>query len=95
MSAYQAFAATESFHPLGNDEREALLAKTHETAANSLFDPFKTSSILDGTADNAQWLGEEPPEIRERRRERRMLMMLEWGSTRSEFVGDVCSFCYA
>src|SRR5207248_1353960 len=30
----QAFAAVESFHPLSNDEREALLAKTRETAAN-------------------------------------------------------------
>ena len=61
----QAFAAVESFHPLSNDEREALLAKTRETAANGHFEPFKTSSIFDGTAENPQWLGEEPPEIRE------------------------------
>jgi aryl-alcohol dehydrogenase-like predicted oxidoreductase len=61
----QAFAAVESFHPLSNDEREALLAKTRETAANGHFEPFKTSSIFDSTAENPQWLGEEPPEIRE------------------------------
>ena len=61
----QAFAAVESFHPLSNDEREALLAKTCEAAANGRFEPFKTSSIFDGTAENPQWLGEEPPEIRE------------------------------
>jgi len=61
----QAFAAVESFHPLSNDEREALLAKTREAAANGRFEPFKTSSIFDGTAENPQWLGEEPPEIRE------------------------------
>src|SRR5438105_4578779 len=60
----QAFAAVESFHPLSNDEREALLAKTRETAANGHFEPFKTSSIFDGTAENPQWLGEDPPEIR-------------------------------
>jgi len=61
----QAFAAAESFHPLSNDEREALLAKTREAAANGHFEPFKTSSIFDSTAENPQWLGEEQPEIRE------------------------------
>jgi aryl-alcohol dehydrogenase-like predicted oxidoreductase len=61
----QAFAAVESFHPLSTDEREALLAKTREAAANGHFEPFKTSSIFDGTAKNPQWLGEEPPELRE------------------------------
>jgi len=61
----QAFAAVESFHPLSNDERDALLAKTRVAAANGHFEPFKTSSIFDGTAENPQWLGEEPPKIRE------------------------------
>jgi aryl-alcohol dehydrogenase-like predicted oxidoreductase len=60
----QAFEVVESFHPLGTDEREALLAKTREAAANGRFEPFKTSSIFDGTAENPQWLGEEPPEVR-------------------------------
>jgi aryl-alcohol dehydrogenase-like predicted oxidoreductase len=61
----QALAAVESFHPLSTDEREALLARTREAAANGRFEPFKTSSIFDGTAENPEWLGEEPPEIRE------------------------------
>jgi aryl-alcohol dehydrogenase-like predicted oxidoreductase len=61
----QAFAAVESFHPLSNEEREALLAKTRKAAANGRFEPFKTSSIFDGTAENPEWLGEEPREIRE------------------------------
>ena len=61
----QAFAAIESFHPLSNGEREALLAKTREAAANGRFEPFKTSSIFDSTAENPAWLGEEPREIRE------------------------------
>ena len=60
----QAFLATESFHPLSNDERDALLTKTREAAATGRFEPFKTSSIFDGTAENPQWLGEEPAEIR-------------------------------
>jgi aryl-alcohol dehydrogenase-like predicted oxidoreductase len=61
----QAFAAVESFHPLSNDEREALLAKTRDAAANGDFEPFKTSSIFDGTAENPEWLGEEPTELQE------------------------------
>ncbi len=35
-----------------------------EAAANGRFEPFKTSSIFDGTAENPQWLGEEPAEVR-------------------------------
>ena len=56
----QAFAAIESFHPLSHEERNALLAKTRAAAATGQFEPFKTSSIFDGTAQNPQWLGEEP-----------------------------------
>jgi aryl-alcohol dehydrogenase-like predicted oxidoreductase len=61
----QAFEAVESFHPLTNDERDALLAKTHEAATTGRYEPFKTTSIFDGTAQNPQWLGEEPPEVRQ------------------------------
>lgn len=61
----QAFAVAESFHPLSDDERNALLRKTREAAANGRFEPFKTTSLFDGTAENPEWLGDEPPEIRE------------------------------
>jgi len=61
----QAFAAAESFHPLSDDERDSLLRKTRAAAAKGKFEPFKTSSIFDSTADNPEWLGEEPPEVRE------------------------------
>src|SRR3989449_5011642 len=40
----QAFSAVESFHPLSNDELDALLAKTREAAATGRFEPFKISS---------------------------------------------------
>jgi aryl-alcohol dehydrogenase-like predicted oxidoreductase len=60
----QAFSAVESFHPLSNAERDALLARTREAAATGRFEPFKTSSIFDGTAENPRWLGEEPAELR-------------------------------
>ena len=59
----QAFEAIESYHPLSVDERDALLAKTRAAAATGQFEPFKTSSIFDGTAQNPQWLGEEPAEL--------------------------------
>ena len=49
----------------GDDEREVLLRKTRAAAAKGEFEPFKTSSIFDGTAENPEWLGEEPPAIRE------------------------------
>src|SRR5215210_7078908 len=37
----QAFEAVESFHPLSNDERDKLLAKTAEAAATRRYEPFK------------------------------------------------------
>jgi len=61
----QALAAAESFQPLSSAERDALLRKTRDAAAKGEFEPFKTSSIFDATATNPQWLGDEPPEIRE------------------------------
>jgi aryl-alcohol dehydrogenase-like predicted oxidoreductase len=60
----QAFVAVRTFHPLGNQELDALLAKTASAANAGRFEPFKTTSIFDGTAFNPQWLGEEPPEVR-------------------------------
>jgi aryl-alcohol dehydrogenase-like predicted oxidoreductase len=61
----QAFAAIESFHPLSDEEVEVLLRKTASAAATGRFEPFKTTSIFDGTAENPQWLGEEPEEFQQ------------------------------
>jgi aryl-alcohol dehydrogenase-like predicted oxidoreductase len=61
----QAFAAVESFHPLSDEERNVLLAKTRQAAADGRFEPFKTSSIFDGTSEHPEWLGEEPRELQE------------------------------
>jgi aryl-alcohol dehydrogenase-like predicted oxidoreductase len=60
----QAITAVESFHPLTGEERKALLERTRTAAAKGEFEPFKTSSIFDGTAENPKWLGEEPTEVR-------------------------------
>jgi len=61
----QALAASDSFHPLDDAARESLLAKTRAAAAKGEFEPFKTSSIFDGTAQNLEWLGEEPEQLQE------------------------------
>jgi hypothetical protein len=61
----QAFEAVRTFHPLSRQELDALLAKTALAAARGEFEPFKTTSIFDSTAQNPQWLGEEPPEVQQ------------------------------
>lgn len=59
----QAVKAVTSFKPFTPKQLEALLAKTAKAAARGKFEPFKTSSIYDGTASNPEWLGEEPKEL--------------------------------
>jgi aryl-alcohol dehydrogenase-like predicted oxidoreductase len=61
----QAFAAMRTFHPLTEDELNGLLAKTTAAAMTGHFEPFKTTSIFDGTAAHPEWLGEEPKELLE------------------------------
>jgi aryl-alcohol dehydrogenase-like predicted oxidoreductase len=61
----QAFTAVRTFHPFSDDELDALLAKTSAAAVNGRFEPFKTTSIFDGTAQHPEWLGEEPPEVQQ------------------------------
>jgi aryl-alcohol dehydrogenase-like predicted oxidoreductase len=61
----QAFEAIRTYHPLSGTERGAILAKTREAAAKGKYEPFKTSSVYDGTAQNNAWLGEEPERIQE------------------------------
>src|SRR6266478_4705741 len=52
----QAFAAVRTFHQLGKQELDLLLSKTAKAAATGRYEPFKTTSIFDGTAQNPQWL---------------------------------------
>ena len=61
----QAFEAMRTFHPLGEGELDALLAKTSAAAVSGRFEPFKTTSIFDGTAQHPEWLGEEPPAVQQ------------------------------
>lgn len=56
----QAIETTRNFKPHTPAKRKALLDKTKRAAANGEFEPFKISSIFDGTAIHTEWLGEEP-----------------------------------
>jgi len=61
----QAFKAVETFHPMSDEGLQALLARTAAPAADGMFEPFKTTSIFDGTAKNPAWLGEEPQQLQQ------------------------------
>lgn len=56
----QAIEAVRTFHPMDGDAVRALLARTAAAAATGEYELFKTTSIYDGTAQHADWLGEEP-----------------------------------
>lgn len=53
----QALEAARSFRPLGEKEIAEILAKTAQAGAQGKFEPFKTTTNFDGTAQNPQWLG--------------------------------------
>lgn len=61
----QAFEAVRTFQPMTDEQVQTLLAKTADAGARGEFEPFKTSSIFDGTAQNPAWLGEEPQRLQE------------------------------
>ena len=60
----QAFEAVRRFRPMSDAELQPLLARSAAAAATGKFEPFKTTSIFDGTAGNPEWLGEEPEHVR-------------------------------
>ncbi len=53
----QALTAAKTFKPLTKQQTAAFLARTRDAAMTGKFEPFKTSSIFDGTANNPKWLG--------------------------------------
>lgn len=61
----QALEAVRTFQPMNDEQVRSLLAKTATAGASGKFEPFKTSSVYDGTAQNPDWLGEEPERIQE------------------------------
>lgn len=61
----QAFEAVQTFRPMTDEQVQTLLAKTAEAGSMGRFEPFKTSSIFDGTAHNPDWLGAEPQRLQQ------------------------------
>jgi aryl-alcohol dehydrogenase-like predicted oxidoreductase len=59
----QACEAIRTFRPLSDRDVQNLLAKTASAGAQGQFEPFKTSSIFDSTAQHPDWLGKEPPRL--------------------------------
>jgi predicted aldo/keto reductase-like oxidoreductase len=55
----QALAAVKDFTPMDASEREALLNRTRELAADGRYELFKTTPHFDGTMKNPMWLGGE------------------------------------
>ena len=61
----QACEAVRTFRPLSEPQLKALLAKTAKAASSGEFEPFKTTSLFDSTAQNPAWLGEESQRVKE------------------------------
>jgi predicted aldo/keto reductase-like oxidoreductase len=61
----QAFEAVRTFQPMTDEQVQTLLTKTVKAGARGEFEPFKTSSIFDGTAQHPAWLGEEPQRLQQ------------------------------
>jgi predicted aldo/keto reductase-like oxidoreductase len=61
----QALEVARTFRPLSPHEVKLLLAKTRKAARHGEFEPFKTTTIFDGTAQNPEWLGQEPKRVQQ------------------------------
>ena len=61
----QACEAVRTFYPMNDEDVRSLLSKTATAAVRGEFEPFKTTSIFDGTARNPEWLGEEPQRLQQ------------------------------
>ena len=59
----QALEVARAFRPLSEAEMNALRDKTRAAAANGEYELFKTSTLFDATAQNPEWLGEEPKRL--------------------------------
>lgn len=61
----QAFEAVRTFPEIKKKDIDRILAKTKTEAMRGKYEPFKTSSIFDGTATHQDWMGKEPKRLRD------------------------------
>ena len=59
----QAFEAVRTFSPMDKTKVAELLARSRPFALEGKYELFKTSSTFDGTAKNAEWLGDEAENV--------------------------------
>ncbi len=59
----QAFEAVRTFVPMDKTKIAELLARSRPFALEGKYELFKTSSTFDGTAKNAEWLGDEAENV--------------------------------
>ena len=60
----QAVRVASETEPMDDETAAGLLARTAAIARTGEFEPFKTSSVFDGTAQNLEWLGAEPERVK-------------------------------
>lgn len=61
----QALEAIKTFKPMSDAEVSTILDKTKAAAMTGAYEPFKTSSLFDGTAVHPEWLGDEPDHVKD------------------------------
>lgn len=54
----QAPTTVSIFKPFTAEQTQTFLAKTKDAAMTGKYEPFKTSTIFDDTANNPKWLGD-------------------------------------
>jgi aryl-alcohol dehydrogenase-like predicted oxidoreductase len=55
----QALQAADSFRPLSEEELRDILRRSAPLAHDGKYEPFKTTTVHDSTAEHVEWLGEE------------------------------------
>lgn len=53
----QALEAARTFRPMSDAQLQSLVAKTKQVALTGRFEPFKTTTQFDGTAQHPEWMG--------------------------------------
>jgi hypothetical protein len=61
----QALDAADSFQPLSEERLRDILARAAPYAADGKYEPFKTTTVHDSTAEHLEWLGETPEEVKQ------------------------------
>jgi aryl-alcohol dehydrogenase-like predicted oxidoreductase len=53
----QALEAVRTFSPMSVEQLQAIVSKTRDAAMTGKFEPFKTTTQFDGTAQHPEWMG--------------------------------------